>query len=79
MPEQVRLVSFDDVNYAKLLSVPLTTIRQDCAEIGAIAMSTMLERLQAPARPARDILVQFDLVVRQSCGSHRAQPATRST
>ncbi len=73
IPEQIRMVGMDDVNYAKFLSVPLTTIRQDCDEIGAVAMSTMLDRLQRPTRPARDILVHFDLIVRESCGAHSAQ------
>ncbi|GAC1361941.1 MAG: hypothetical protein NVSMB3_10180 [Acidobacteriaceae bacterium] len=74
IPQQIRVVGIDDVSYAEFLPVPLTTIRQDCAEIGATAMSVMLERIQRPARPPRDILVQFDLVVRESCGAHY-QPA----
>ncbi len=73
IPQQVRIVGMDDVNYAKFLSVPLTTIRQDCDEIGAIAMSTMLDRLNRPTRPARDILVHFNLVIRDSCGAHAVQ------
>lgn len=71
IPRQIRVVGIDDVNYAQFLPVPLTTIRQDCAEIGATAMAVMLDRLERPSRPARDILVQFDLVVRESCGTHR--------
>ena len=34
VPEQIRLVSFDDVSYAKFLPVPLTTIHQNCPQIG---------------------------------------------
>ena len=58
----------DDVKYASLLSVPLTTIHQPCAEIGTVAIGTMLERLRQPKLPARDILLNFRLVVRESCG-----------
>ena len=47
----------DDVRYASLLPVPLTTIHQDCAGIGAVAMATMLERLEHPELPIRDVLV----------------------
>jgi len=71
IPEEVRVVGIDDVNYAKFLPVPLTTLRQNCAEIGATAMSLMLERLDRPCRPARDVLVPFDLIVRDSCGANR--------
>jgi GntR family transcriptional regulator of arabinose operon len=77
IPQQIRIVGVDDVNYAKFLPVPLTTIRQDCAEIGSVAMSVMLERIQRPTRPPRDILVHFDLIVRQSCGSHTEDAAPR--
>jgi DNA-binding LacI/PurR family transcriptional regulator len=79
IPRQVRVVGIDDVNYAKFLPVPLTTVRQDCAEIGAVAMSVMLERLERPTRPPREVLVHFDLVVRESCGAHlKPSPQTMS-
>src|SRR5450631_718873 len=38
VPEQVRMVGIDDVKYANLLPVPLTTHHQNCADIGNIAM-----------------------------------------
>jgi DNA-binding LacI/PurR family transcriptional regulator len=68
VPEQIRLVSFDDVNYAKFLPVPLTTIHQNCPQIGESAMELMLDRMQHPHRPGVDLLVPFELVVRESCG-----------
>jgi len=69
IPEQVRIVGIDDVKYASLLPVPLTTIHQDCAGIGVAAMAAMLERLEHPELPARDILLPVRLVVRRSCGA----------
>jgi GntR family transcriptional regulator, arabinose operon transcriptional repressor len=70
IPHEVRIVGMDDVRYASLLPVPLTTVHQDCAGIGAVAMATMLERLERPKLPVRDVLVPVKLVVRKSCGSH---------
>ena len=69
IPGEVRIVGMDDVKYASLLPVPLTTIHQDCAGIGAVAMSTMLQRLERPELPIRDVLVPTRLVVRRSCGA----------
>lgn len=69
VPEQVRLGGVDDVKYASLLSVPLTTIHQPCADIGAMAVTAMQERLRHPSMPPRDILLNFKLVVRDSCGT----------
>jgi DNA-binding LacI/PurR family transcriptional regulator len=75
IPEEVRIVGMDDVKYAGLLPVPLTTIHQDCAGIGMVAMATMLERLEHPELPVRDITVPTSLVVRRSCGAHLAAGA----
>ena len=71
IPEEVKMVGFDDVKYASLLSVPLTTIHQPCADIGAAAIRTMVDRLHDPKLPARDVLLNFGLVVRESSASSR--------
>ena len=55
IPRDVRIVGIDDVNYAALLPVPLTTVHQPCREIGETAMRVMLERLEHPKMPARDL------------------------
>ena len=70
VPEQVRVVGIDDVKYAAMLPTPLTTQHQDCADIGATALRTMLNRLEYPHLPSRDILLQTHTVVRRSCGAH---------
>ena len=74
IPGRIKIVGVDDVSYAKFLPVPLTTLRQDCSEIGAVAMSTMLDRLERPHHPVRDVLVRCDLVVRAS--SEMTAPAS---
>jgi len=71
VPGRVRMAGIDDVKYASLLSVPLTTIHQPCADIGAMAIGAMLERVRNPKLPPRDILLNFHLVVRDSCGSRK--------
>ena len=70
VPKQIRMVGIDDVKYAGLLGVPLTTVHQPCREIGEVAIATMLERIANPELPPRDILLDCKLVIRHSCGSH---------
>ena len=72
IPDDVRIAGVDDVKYAKLLPIPLTTYQQPCAEIGAVSMSAMVERVKNRQLPARSILLNGTLVVRQSCGANRA-------
>jgi GntR family transcriptional regulator of arabinose operon len=69
IPEDVRIAGIDDVEYASLLPVPLTTVHQPCREIGETAMAAMLDRIERPNRIARDILVECHLVIRASCGA----------
>ncbi|MFL6417433.1 MAG: GntR family transcriptional regulator [Bryobacteraceae bacterium] len=70
IPEDVRLVGIDDVLYASLLPVPLTTVRQPTHEIGEAALGVMLDRIRCPKLPAREVLLDGDLIVRASCGAH---------
>ncbi len=74
VPEQMRVVGFDDVSYGSLLHVPLTTIHQPCSDIGASAMAAMLDRVSNPELPPRTILLNGRLVVRRSCGAPPATP-----
>lgn len=66
VPEDVMVTGFDDLRLAQLLRVPLTTIRQPCAQIGAVAMQVMRERISHPELPTRNILLDCELVVRGS-------------
>lgn len=68
VPGDVRVTGIDDAGFARLLTVPLTTLRQPCREIGLAAMTAMLERLAHPEMPVRDVFLECRLVVRESCG-----------
>jgi GntR family transcriptional regulator of arabinose operon len=66
VPRDLRVAGVDNVKYAGLLPVPLTTIHQPCWEIGSEAIAAMVERLAHPDIPTRDILLDSRLVVRES-------------
>ena len=68
IPSDVRLVGIDDVEYASLLPVPLTTSRQPTRQLGEVALSMMLTRVAHRELPAHDIRLRCELVVRDSCG-----------
>ncbi|MEI6870940.1 MAG: GntR family transcriptional regulator [Verrucomicrobiota bacterium] len=70
VPRDVKVVGFDDVKYATLLGVPLTTIHQPCRDIALTAFRAMLERISEPTLPARNFLLNPNLVVRESCGAY---------
>ena len=68
IPQDIRIAGVDDVRYASLLPIPLTTFQQPCAEIGAVSMSAMLERVRNRELPTRSILLNGRLIIRQSSG-----------
>jgi GntR family transcriptional regulator, arabinose operon transcriptional repressor len=73
VPRDLRVAGIDNVKCAGLLPVPLTTIHQPCREIGGEAIAAMVERLAHPDIPARDILLDCRLVVRESTAADGAR------
>lgn len=69
VPHDIRVVGIDDLEYARLLPVPLTTLRQPTRQIGDAAIVAMLERVARRDLPTRDILLNCELIVRESCGA----------
>ena len=69
VPQDIRVVGIDDVDYARMLPVPLTTIHQPCRAIGEMAVAAMLTRMERPGMATRDILLDCKLVVRKSSGA----------
>lgn len=69
VPQDIRMTGVDDVKYAQFLPVALTTIHQNCAEMGRIAMAVMLARIENPTRASVEVLAGFELVVRESSGA----------
>ena len=70
VPQDVRIVGFDDVRFATLVSPGLTTVHQPCRQIAQVAFRAMLERIAEPTLPARSIWLTPTLVVRESCGAY---------
>jgi GntR family transcriptional regulator, arabinose operon transcriptional repressor len=70
IPQDVRIVGFDDLPIDKNLPVSLTTIRQNASALAYEAVRTIIDRINKPETPARHIMVKADLIVRDSCGSH---------
>ncbi len=69
IPDDIRIVGFDDLSSSGMLPVPLTTISQPIDEMASEAVSLIADRLSNPRRPAREIMLTESLVVRQSSGA----------
>lgn len=66
VPEQVKLVGFDDIRVASMVHRPLTTIHQPSQELGTIAGELMLQMCSHEAPGERVIKLPVSLVRRST-------------
>ena len=66
VPEDLSLVGFDDAPIARLLSPPLTTVRQPLHELGRVALQTALRLAAGEQLESHHIELATELVVRAS-------------
>lgn len=78
VPDDVLVAGIDDVKYAELLRVPLTTIHQPCEAMGEAAFRAMIDRIGNPTAAPRDILLGCTLIERESTGVKDVAPAATS-
>jgi DNA-binding LacI/PurR family transcriptional regulator len=70
VPRDLSLVGFDDIPEAAYFTPPLTTVRQDFAELGRLCLQSLLRRIEGKSGPTR-VVVQPELVVRGSTAPPR--------
>ncbi len=73
IPEDVAVVGFDDVNYARYMMPPLTTVRAPIGEAGRKAAEQLIKLMRGETADPLTLL-PTELIIRESCGSHLAQP-----
>lgn len=67
VPDDVAIVSFDDIDQARYLHPPLTTVRQQPRSLGELAAQHLLD--QIAGLPVVEVaLVPTTLIIRESCG-----------
>jgi DNA-binding LacI/PurR family transcriptional regulator/serine phosphatase RsbU (regulator of sigma subunit) len=67
VPKDVALIGFDDVDLARYVDPPLTTVRQPLRELGRSALELLLDRIEKKGPPEQRVLPS-ELVIRESCG-----------
>ncbi len=68
VPEDIALIGYDDIDFARATVVPLSSVRQPARQIGATAVELLFETLADPDAPARHVRFRPELVVRASTG-----------
>lgn len=68
VPEDIAIVSFDDIPLASFVTPPLTTIKVHSEEMGATAVKLIADQLKGREVPLH-VTVPTKLIVRKSCGA----------
>lgn len=75
IPDDIAIVGFDDMPWARSLNPPLTTVAQAVEEIGYHAARLLMARIEQPDLPPRTEVVGTQLMVRASCGAKNPLPS----
>jgi len=72
VPHQISIIGFDDLDFAELISPPLTVIARDARLQGSLAMQMMIKYLATGvSTPPEHSMVDVQLVERGSCAPPR--------
>jgi DNA-binding LacI/PurR family transcriptional regulator len=74
VPEDVSIIGYDNTFLAALHHMSLTTVDQPRPEIGRLALTTLIERIDGVRTEAVHIQLQPSLVIRSTTGPPREDP-----
>lgn len=67
VPDDIFIVGNDDIYYAKIYPVPLTTIRTPQHEIGRKAAEVLIRNIEPPGQlPPERVVLETDFIIRKS-------------
>lgn len=70
VPEDLAVVGYPDVQAAPWVQPPLTMVAVPAREAGAQAMDTLVRLIAAESIPGGEVVLEVELVMRESCGVH---------
>lgn len=70
VPDDIAIVSFDNLPPALLGEPPLTTVHQPIQETGTEAVKMLLDLLRNGTKPPRKKILPVELTIRGSCGAN---------
>jgi LacI family transcriptional regulator len=72
IPEDISIIGFDDIPQAAYVHPTLTTVRQPLVQMGRAAVNLLLETLDNSDLPPRQVMLDTELIIRDSCQPPRS-------
>lgn len=69
VPEDISIVGFDDIEVARYINPPLTTVRMALMEMASIATNSLITSIENNSNFSADYTVPIDLIERNSCNT----------
>jgi LacI family transcriptional regulator, galactose operon repressor len=70
VPQDISLVSFDDIDNVQFMSTPITAVAQPIEAMGRAAAEILFDQISSKTRPkGRPVVYTAELIVRQSVRS----------
>lgn len=66
IPEDISLIMFDDMPWAKVITPSITTVKQPGYEIGRRAGELFFQRVEDPEREVVEVMMETELIIRES-------------
>ena len=66
IPEDLSVIGFDDLSMSRLVTPPLTTVRQDIKKKALVTCDLLMKNINAPDSPSENIVLNVELSERKS-------------
>lgn len=69
VPEDIRMVGFDDIILASYVEPGLTTVQIPFDDLARVATEELVKQIEWPLRKTTRVLLDAELIIRRSCGA----------
>ena len=73
VPEDISVVGYDDIMFASLLKVPLTTIHQPIYEMGVEAVQQLMRQINQEEYEKGAVIFEPELIIRESTAKYTGE------
>ena len=74
VPQDVMVTGFDNIEFSTVTTPSITTVDQPRIRMGLMACELLVEKISNPALPSKGVLLETELIVRESTSDSRSAP-----